>query len=62
MKDKDYAVIDDVSYTLIGLRALFDMMTAVKSPDFWDMSVSEFSFFVRRILDDMYQKVSSIKT
>jgi hypothetical protein len=62
MKNDNTAIVDEVSQTLTGLIALFDIMTAVKSPGFWDMSVSDFSFFVRGILDNMYQKVSSIKT
>jgi hypothetical protein len=62
MKNNNIAIVDEVSQTLTGLRALFDMMTAVDAPSLRDITLSEFSFFVLHILDNIYQKVSSIKT
>jgi hypothetical protein len=60
MKDNAYEIIDDVSGTILGLVSLFDMLSAVETPNFRDITVSEFSFFIRTILDEMYQKVNSI--
>jgi hypothetical protein len=60
MKNSAREIIDDVSGTLLGLISVFDMLGSVEAPKFRDITVSEFSFFMRKILDDVYQKVNSI--
>ena len=61
MKDNT-AIVDEVSQTLTGLISIFDMMSALDAPPLRDITLSEFSYFVLHILDNMYQKVNSIKT
>jgi hypothetical protein len=53
-------IVDEVSGTLTGLISIFDMLSAVGSPNFRDITVSEFSCFMLDILEDMHRKVNGI--
>jgi hypothetical protein len=60
MNDNLRDIVDEVSGTLTGLISIFDMLSAVGSPNFRDITVSEFSCFVQQILEDMLRKINSI--
>jgi hypothetical protein len=60
MNDNVVDIVDEVSGTLTGLISIFDMLGAVGSPNFRDITVSEFSWFIQQILEDTQRKVNSI--